>query len=785
LKRLILSVLFVFVGGSTAKAVDRNAIVSASSRDAEVWGYNLAEGTEEDDIRKNFNLHRGRWWNYYERGSWYLAYGYYEAAEDDFKVVIKKRPTDKRDARTYGMHFRDCFAHRELGITLYHRAIQEETKVDDRLSWLEKSVRYLNKSRTEAPSSRAAFFQDLAERRLWQARPNDDTSRPAITVTNASRTGENWAVVFSNQRTVQLDIRATDYPSGVGAIWINDERLFVECSARTIQRTVHVPVDIDNRWITIRARDLVGNDSPPITVRVELDMRPPVIFSTAHPKQVAPDGSVFVELSAQDDLGLSTIQIDEQKTNCNGQREYEVVGQIKADRDKSRVELRATDLAGNTTEGFVDLSPRGTQARKYVDTVPRFTRSNYIINNELWTTYTWPEASPAFLQDNTFSLAVRTPAHESQIINQFARATRRAAPLTMSMRRLPVFEFHNYRPANGIYLVAGPLYKLKGRLKHAAGVIGIAFGEDEILFKPRHDENTDIDFSLPVRVPDDAEKTIAVKALYARGPTVSHPEPLVFQGISDPTTEPECLYSVIVLPLIPDSIPKNRSPEGLFTSIRDAVLRCKLDVSYSGGPPRFNCRKMEDLDPETIGADQVDLSIRAGSHPDLQVSRLGREYGVDLGICGYIREWDFGEHWSITIRLVDIKTGTLVKEGSDNPIDTYLPKDRNEWHVRLNYLMDDLMRLIPRIRSEVTGTDPGSRRINVDAGEDKGLFDGQKLCVFEREPPHLGSNMCNRLAEATVEEPQSGWSEAVVEETNRGENPLSGLEKDQLFVITK
>ena len=67
---------------------------------ADVWGYDLEKGTDEESIRRNFNLHRGRWWNYFERGSWYLRYEHYQAAERDFREVIKKRPTDKRDART-------------------------------------------------------------------------------------------------------------------------------------------------------------------------------------------------------------------------------------------------------------------------------------------------------------------------------------------------------------------------------------------------------------------------------------------------------------------------------------------------------------------------------------------------------------------------------------------------------------------------------------------------------------------------------------------------------------
>ena len=53
---------------------------------------------------------RGRWWQFYERGvSWSLG-GFWAEAEADFREALTLRLTDQRRARTYGMHFVQCFA---------------------------------------------------------------------------------------------------------------------------------------------------------------------------------------------------------------------------------------------------------------------------------------------------------------------------------------------------------------------------------------------------------------------------------------------------------------------------------------------------------------------------------------------------------------------------------------------------------------------------------------------------------------------------------------------------
>jgi len=786
--KLFVAVLLILVSGAMAKVVFVGWFEVVPSRSTEVWGYDPTNGTEEDNIHKNFNLHRGRWWNYYERGSWYLAYGHYKAAKDDFRVVVKKRPTDKRNCRTYGMHFRDCFAHRELGITLYYQAIQVKTKAD-RLCLLEKSIAQLNQSLEQAESSRAKFFLNLAQESRWEIK-EEDTIAPAITVENATRAGENWALVFCNRRTVQLDICITDDQSGVGAIWVNEERLFVERSAPTIRKTVHVPIDTDNLWIPVRARDLVGNGSPTILVRVELDMRPPIIVATAHPEQTTPDALVPVKYSARDDLGLRTIQMDDQKIDCNGRHEYDMVVRVPADPDSSRLELRATDLAGNTTKCFVDLLPRGNLTLKHINPASWLTRAAYI-NRELWATHSWLRALPTFLRDKTFSFAFRAQAHYRQDMyfsNQLMLAMRGAASSAIPTGRYPVFEFDNYEEVEGGYRVRGDQYWIEGRLKYATGVTGIDIGEKTLPFEMNYDENVVFGFGSLVPLPDYSEKKIQVRALYADGRTVPHIKPLVVRRVPDPTAEPDCVYSVVVLPLEQKYVPSNSqgehgTPEMRYAKIKQAIKDCKMyDSNVGKSIPRFDCKVMENFDPNKIEDELNKLEIlECSSHH--KIVTLGqdlrrRKQRVELGIYGWVKETP--KNIEVKLDVADMANGELII--LSHPIDIFVEKTMRDWKEEcVKGLISKLLTEIPRVSGEVTSkSDDRFKSITVDCGEDDKLFLGASLLVFKKDE-HRG-NVPERLIEATVSTLEKGWSRAEVVESDSEGSLLVKVKKGQMFI---
>ncbi len=79
---------------------------------------------------------RQRWWHYYERGVSWARGGFWDEAEADFRSCLATRAADARHARTYGMHFVQCFVHRELAEVLIERG-----RLDDAERELTLSVR--------------------------------------------------------------------------------------------------------------------------------------------------------------------------------------------------------------------------------------------------------------------------------------------------------------------------------------------------------------------------------------------------------------------------------------------------------------------------------------------------------------------------------------------------------------------------------------------------------------------------------------------------------------------
>lgn len=89
---------------------------------------------------------RERWWQYCERGVSWANGGFWAEAEADLRQCLRLRRTDARRARTYGMHFVQCFAHRELGAVLI-----EQGRLDEAQTELETSM-------AQEPSAKAAYL---------------------------------------------------------------------------------------------------------------------------------------------------------------------------------------------------------------------------------------------------------------------------------------------------------------------------------------------------------------------------------------------------------------------------------------------------------------------------------------------------------------------------------------------------------------------------------------------------------------------------------------------------
>ncbi len=121
----------------------------------------------ETDYAKIF---RGRWWSYYDRGSFYLEKKQFELAAADFSAALTGRSTDTWRARTYGLHFVEYFPNRELGIAYY-----EAGKLEEAQPLLEKSLQ-------EVDTVRARHYLDLVKETKISKGVIQDTTAPAIEV---------------------------------------------------------------------------------------------------------------------------------------------------------------------------------------------------------------------------------------------------------------------------------------------------------------------------------------------------------------------------------------------------------------------------------------------------------------------------------------------------------------------------------------------------------------------------------------------------------------------------
>jgi len=73
-----------------------------------------------------------RWWNHYEKARGYAGRKQWAQAVEEYKKALSQDSTDRRRARTYGVHFIEYFPHRDLGIAYYHlkrwdKAVEELT----------------------------------------------------------------------------------------------------------------------------------------------------------------------------------------------------------------------------------------------------------------------------------------------------------------------------------------------------------------------------------------------------------------------------------------------------------------------------------------------------------------------------------------------------------------------------------------------------------------------------------------------------------------------------------
>lgn len=305
----------------------------------ESWRDYFKPGHTKEEITKKFNLHGGRWWNYYARGRWYAEGGYYDEAILDFKRCIKVRSKDHSYARSYGMHFTEYFAHRELGIAYYSQGKYEDAK------------KALDTSLTTADSARAKFYLNKCNKALLKMAQSDQIP-PQIRVTSHA----DGEVV--NTPVVKLKgIAVSD--RYVRDIMVQGKRLFVELAEKNLDFSEDVSLHAGKNIISLEARDLLGNSARQ-NFSLTLDTSPPMLYlDEIHTEKK--DGKVVATVTGTivDNYGVKSMKVNNTEIPLSPDREVNFKQDIVLSEGR-KISFKVVDVAGNETEGEQEVEVKAS-----------------------------------------------------------------------------------------------------------------------------------------------------------------------------------------------------------------------------------------------------------------------------------------------------------------------------------------------------------------------------------------------------------------------------------------
>jgi TolB-like protein/tetratricopeptide (TPR) repeat protein len=281
-------------------------------------------------------LFRDRWWNYYERGLSLAEGEFYDEAMRDLETAIGQRRDDQWRSRTYGMHLINYFPYRELGI-IYYRT----KKYIEAAQELEYSLQ-------TAESAKARYFLNKVRRSMLD-QSGSDKLPPSIRIDYPSDG------TVTNKTAIILNGQAED-DYYVSALFVNDDPLPLELSAKKIALQQEVALKRGRNEIRIRVADLTGKTAEK-TVTVHADREGPVIIIE---EQIMNAGKVILSGFITDGTEITSFMINGQSVPINkaGKSTYGNEGQelefhreIDLPEGTDLIVLSAEDAAMNITKG--------------------------------------------------------------------------------------------------------------------------------------------------------------------------------------------------------------------------------------------------------------------------------------------------------------------------------------------------------------------------------------------------------------------------------------------------
>ena len=721
-----------------------------------------------EHVAKNFNLHRGRWWNHYNRGQCYLALGLYPDAEADFTRAIGKRDRDRWDARTYGMHFIDYFPHRERGIARYYKS-RDAVSEKERQVLLLKAIADLKTSHRHQESSRAKFFINQARKAYWSGL---DTLAPVVDVATT---------IYTNRTPAVVPVKAVDRQSGVAAIYVMRSRngRVAEHASEPVEEfelvekvkstEIEVPVDpsAESTDVVIVAVDILGRASERRLVHIVMDTIAPTAAIELKATQ-ADRTSVLV--SAQDNVALDRIIVGEKNDlyDCLGERKFSRV--VHGTPKGHELAIHIVDRAGNEVVSSVRLGEMSAAAEPWRPSRPLLS--------------SWPVPSvggqdcivwPPYLTAPYACLAWGA-ARSWLVVHRHASPDRMAGPMApagSTVRRGFSFPLH-VRPLDGIKETSHDVFYLDGTLYGADSETRIKIGGERVA-NLVEDGRTRI-FSQKISLRDvkvGGTKPIAVEAFHSWKPNDPYKtEKITIRKIADHSMHGGARYRIVVLPF------KCDPSEACGRVQEDSLLQLTHEETCSAlgglqlpgsdtakGIGRFRvCRDIGEVtEPNSINLGGVlrDLQEHNSRNPD-DVNN------IDLVLCGEFRP-DPEERFEIKLEAIDASTGEFIDfprpQGGTTRVlaDVYGTADRCTWYTEL--LAAKVGQRIPRLKADITirmGSlgEPCPMQATIHCGRKHGLFEQMKLLVYERKRGRNGG-IGDEICRVKIKRP--GESTSVVE----------------------
>ena len=680
------------------------------------WRDYFKPSASKEEITRDFNLYRGKWWNYYVRGRWYADGGYYNEAIQDFKRSVSLRSRDERSARSYGLHFWEYFAHRELGIVYYNQEKYEEAKKE------------LEASLSTADSARTKFYLNKCNEAILKITKSDQEP-PQIKISSHAD-GE-----FVNIPIITLKGVVSDDCCAISNnILIQGKKLFIELAEKNINFSEDVSLRPGENVICMEASDLTGK-SAQRNLKITLDIHPPILYLD-DVRILQKDGKQIASVKGTvvDDYGLKELYINDTEVHIHSHKEDNFDEDIVLT-DGNKISFKVVDIAGNETKGKQQLDtkaslwPEDTQdSVKYVYhsthkpiliAASKFDKSSIV--------------SLLAVQDVNVSQSSPPDSSAPDENNGEEAKPEQTLPQSTVKDTVPPVIHTDIKSA----IVYDANLFFSGDAHDDSGVDKLSVNQNPL--EIRQGKHVFFNHFLTLK---EGENTITVKAVDSQGNETQLP-PVKITKKTFELLETDARYTVALLPL------------RVFTEkgVPSETIYSMLLKAFDEEPKRFNFVERDRTKLEEILHEQK-ISNTELTSPDAAI-RIGKIRAAEGMLFGAVEEDTKGIN--VILRLVDTETTQVLANA-----DVY---DEDKSMKNLEWLMHGLSlkmkRQFPMIEGNVIHVSGSGFHVNTGAKSGVGV--GMKLLLFReiKEGDIVLKEPLDTVARVVQVQPETSFAKVI------------------------